>query len=156
MGSDEPSLAASPALSEARANRESVRRAGAELEALVASPALADPSRWGKTVGAGVAALADAFGRHVRATESADGLLAEMVEISPRLAHAAGHIRSDHELLGAEIDNLATACSATGDADAVAAVRGQALDVLRHISEHRHLGVEIVHEAYSVDIEAAD
>ncbi len=35
-------------------------------------------------------------------------------------------------------------------------MRARALDLLRHISEHRHLGVEIVHEAYLVDIEAAD
>ena len=76
--------------------------------------------------------------------------------VAARLAHSAEKLRVDHALLEAEIDGLVTVCVLVPDAAAVSVVRGQALDVLRHISEHRHLGVEIVHEAYSVDIEAAD
>jgi hypothetical protein len=156
MGSDDDTVTTSAALAQARANRASVRRAGVALEGALAAPALAAPGEWGAQVAAEVEELAGAFTRHVAATEAPGGLLAEMVEISPRLAHSAERLRRDHEALMAEIAGLAGAAASVRAAAQVGPVRALALDLLRHISEHRHLGVEIVHEAYCVDIEAAD
>lgn len=156
MGRDEPPVTVSPALDEARVNRATVRRASVDLERALAAPARAEPAHWGAEVGTATAAMSEAFTRHVRATEAPNGLLSEMVELSPRLAHSAELLRKDHQLIAAQIDRLAAAAADVVASVRVDEIRGQALDLLRHISEHRHLGVEIVHEAYCVDIEAAD
>jgi hypothetical protein len=42
------------------------------------------------------------------------------------------------------------------DGAGVGQVRELVLDVLRQIGHHRHLGADLVYQAYNVDIEASD
>lgn len=147
-------------LSRARENRASVRRSSAALEGTLAEASRPDPTQWVKRVARAVHVLGEAVERHITANEAPGGLLADMVEQSPRLAHLAEILRRDHDSLSAEIDRLGAALATLADRavepDEVSEVRARGLALLRHLSEHRHLGVEIVYEAYFVDIEAAD
>lgn len=145
-----------PDLGEVRRNRAGVRRICAELESALAEPSRTDPRHWSEVVSEVVDALASAFRRHVEITESANGLLVEMVAVSPRLSSHADRLRRDHSQILSEIQHLRGRASHLSDAVGVDEVRSRGLDLLRHISEHRHLGAELVNEAYLVDIEAAD
>lgn len=145
-----------PDLGEVRRNRAGVRKICGELEHVLAEPSGADPRGWAEVVARTVDELVAAFRRHVDITESANGLLAEMVSVSPRLASHADRLRRDHSKILSEIQDLRTRVAKTADAEMVNVVRSRTLDLLRHISEHRHLGAEMVHEAYLVDIEAGD
>jgi hypothetical protein len=146
-------------LSQARANRASVRRTSVALEGSLAAASRPDPERWLSGVVDALSDLAAAFERHIVANEAPGGLLSDMVTQSPRLAHQAEALRRDHDSLTAEIDALAAGCGAARerlDGDQVSDIRTRGLSLLHHLSAHRHLGVEIVYEAYFVDIEAAD
>jgi phage shock protein A len=147
-------------LGRARANRASVRRTSSALEGALAEASRPDPTRWLSGVGRALDALDEAFARHIAANEAPGGLLADMVDQSPRLAHLASQLRRDHDALNAEIGafraGIVALSEAEIDTDGVSDIRARGLALLRHLSEHRHLGVEIVYEAYFVDIEAAD
>ena len=147
-------------LHQARQNRASVRRTSAALEGAFAAASRPDPVRWLAGVGDAVADLAAAFERHIVANEAPGGLLADMVAQSPRLAHQAELLRRDHDALTAEISAIAQAVEAAAggpvEVAQVSELRTEGLSLLHHLSSHRHLGVEIVYDAYFVDIEAAD
>lgn len=163
---DEPTAPGDPpasgdhGLSQARENRASVRRTSAALEGALAEASRPDPGHWVKRVAGALSALGEAFDRHIAANEAPGGLLADMVEQSPRLAHLAAWLRRDHDALTTEIAGLGSWLSDLAgrevEPDEVSEVRARGLALLRHLSEHRHQGVEIVYEAYFVDIEAAD
>jgi len=147
-------------LHRARENRASVRRTSSALEGALAVASRPDPGRWMDAVSDAVSDLGAAFERHIVANEAPGGLLADMVAQSPRLVHQAETLRRDHDSLTAEIAGLAAGVRAAAagvvDGDQISEVRTRGLSLLHHLSEHRHLGVEIVYEAYFVDIEAAD
>jgi hypothetical protein len=147
-------------LHQARENRASVRRSSSALEGALAEASRPDPARWLSGVADALADLAAAFERHIVANEAPGGLLSDMVAQSPRLAHQAEALRRDHDSLTAEIAALSAGVKAVAagaiDGDQISDVRSRGLGLLHHLSSHRHLGVEIVYEAYFVDIEAAD
>lgn len=156
MVSDEAVPGRRPDWAQVRSNRASVRQACAALEGAIAEVSRHEPQRWAKGVEEAAGSVERAFARHVAANEADDGLLAEIVAVSPRLAHQAEQLRRDHRAIQAEIDDVVARTRIVGEPGTVDAVRSRSLDLLRHISEHRHMGVELVHEAYLVDIEAAD
>ena len=145
-----------PDLGEVRRNRAGVRKICGQLEHVLAEPSRIDPRGWAEVVSRTLDELVTAYRHHVDITESANGLLAEMVSVSPRLASHADRLRRDHSQILSEIQDLRSRVTKTTDADTVDVMRSKTLDLLRHISEHRHLGAEMVHEAYLVDIEAGD
>jgi hypothetical protein len=97
-------------------------------------------------------ALNAAFDQHVEATERPGGFLDMVVGDSPRLAHACDALRDEHVSLAKQIGELCDTARAEGRPEVV----GQAADVLAALNQHRHRGAELVYEAYSVDIAAAD
>jgi hypothetical protein len=143
-------------LDQARANRASVRTAATTVEGALAMATNPDPVGWGQRVAAAVAELTAAFSRHARANEAPGGLLSEIVARAPWLAHGTDRLRRDHAEILARLGALAQDASSVTDAAAGAAVRTAGLRLLQHLSEHRHLGVDLVQDAYLVDIEAAD
>lgn len=145
----------SEVLAGVRIRRDAIRVALGELERALAGPSTASGSEWARTVGEAAATLRDAFDAHVAQNEGDDGLFADVMERAPRLAHRVADLQKDHDAishsLGALIDDL----SAT-TAPAVEEIRREAVDVMAQVVRHRHLGSELVYEAYVVDIEAAD
>jgi hypothetical protein len=99
---------------------------------------------------AAIARLTEAWANHVAVTEGDDGLLADVVEEAPNLAHRVETLRTEH----AEILELLRACASPGTAGAP---HRPAIDaLLAAIDRHRHRGAEVVYDAFNVDIATAD
>jgi hypothetical protein len=126
------------------------------LEEALATPAGAGAEAWAAGTGSALTALQDAVERHITATEADDGLLAEVVSVAPRLAHRVDDLRDDHLRLRADLAALAPQVSGVTGADDVSAARDASIGVLARLVRHRHLGAELVYDAFNVDINAAD
>jgi hypothetical protein len=129
-----------------------------EVEGAVAAAASGRLEEWVSNLASRLEDLRTAFRRHVELTESPTGFLAEIVSDAPRLAHAVGQLRVEHEVIGAGIDEALVSVRSAVRADdgSVSEAREKVLDVLRQLVRHRHRGADVVYEAYSVDIEGGD
>jgi hypothetical protein len=130
-----------------------VRRHRAELletmhavERALAAPA-AEPG-WRPAVTARLGALQSAFAEHMRLTEGAEGLYAELLEHSPRLAYRVRGLVREHAALAVGIDAVCTRMGSAAPDD----MRGWASNLLRDLSRHRQRGADLVYEAYATDI----
>jgi hypothetical protein len=154
--------ASSPAylrrIEQARQQRAGVRAASDRLERAVASPASERTKEWCSVFSARLSDLGTAFRHHVEVTEAHDGLFAEIIETAPRLAHRTEELRQDHREIEAAIDEAVVKLAPTANPDhtSVDNACDAALDLFTRISHHRHLGAELVYDAYHIDIEAAD
>jgi hypothetical protein len=144
------------AFERSRQKRRGVRQASADLEEALARPASQDPQGWSTGTADSLALLATAFELHVQQSEGAEGLLAEIVEVSPRCAPAVEQIKRDHREIVAELHDLEPAARRSAEVSRIADVREHALGVLQAIARHRQRGADLIYEAYSVDIEAGD
>ena len=122
----------------------------------LARPAGRDPRRWSADTAARLHQLVEAFGHHVLQSEGPEGLLGQIVQVAPRLAHAVEQVKQDHQALLDEIDRLETASKDVDDAGDIQKVREEALRLLQGISAHRQRGADLIYEAYSVDVEGGD
>ena len=146
---------ASIAFEAAQAHRAGLRRAMDATEAALAAPAAGRPVDWAAGVGTALDTLQVAFESHVATTESPDGILDEIVRLSPRLTNPVGGLRRDHgelgELLHEQITALRTAPGAP-DAEWIDARREAVLQLLGRLARHRQHGADLTYEAYGVDI----
>lgn len=144
----------SDALQRAREHRAGLRVAIGRVERSLASAAAGRAAAWSADLRIELDNLGNALDQHIAITESPEGLLADIVEAAPRLAHRVERARKDHVALRGL---LALANQELGDDDEhVAASRDRAVDLLTALVRHRHLGADLVYEAYNVDIEALD
>jgi len=144
------------AFERSREKRRGVRQASADLEEALARPASQDAQDWSTSTADCLALLATAFELHAQQSESPDGLLAEIVEVSPRCAPAVGQIKRDHRDILADLRDLEVRTRRSADVSQIKGVREQALGLLQAIARHRQRGADLIYEAYSVDIEAGD
>lgn len=150
------------ALGEARERRAGLRSALGDVERSLASPAAGRPDAWMKSLRSDLQRLSDALDLHITSSEARGGLLDDILESEPRLAHKVERARKEHEELRYRMDRVLDAVSdekdaaKPGDATTIKAAREQVVEVLAGIVRHRHLGADLVYEAYSVDIEAGD
>jgi hypothetical protein len=93
-------------------------------------------------------ALRDAFAVHMRVTEGAEGLYAELLQHAPRLAAGVRKLVRDHEILAHRIDQL---CARARDGDP-RRLRERTAELLRDLGRHRQRGADLVYEAYHTDI----
>jgi hypothetical protein len=126
------------------------------LEKTVAGPASAED--WLDQVETGLSELRQALDAHIAEVEGPDGLLAEIVEVAPRLSGQTDDLREDHmELLGAWLRAEATVRAARGDGtDLRALIRRRVVNLIGRLTLHRQAGSDLVFEAYNVDIAASD
>lgn len=144
----------SDSLEQARVQRAGLRSAIGKVERALSAPATGRTDVWAKEVIAELQDLAGALDRHITVTESPDGLLSDIVEAAPRLAHRVEQAKSDHVQLR---DRVSTAMEAlSGATESVDNARDRVVELLTGLVRHRHLGADLVYEAYNVDIEAAD
>jgi hypothetical protein len=143
----------SQAVHDAKAARKHVRDCMIDLERVLTAPVGADEAAWWDRMLVPLAALREAFGRHIAVTEAPDGVLDEIVGLAPRLAHARDHLRRDHIEIAAALDSL---CTPALPAGGVAAAREAGLDILGRLSRHRHRGADFVYDAYDFDIGGGD
>lgn len=140
---------------QARTNRAGLRAAMGEVERSLASPAVGRVQAWVKTVRQDLERLSEALENHISASEAPGGMLEDVVQAAPRLAHRAERARRDHTELRYRLEAALKALP-VGDEGDTHACREQVVEVLAGIVRHRHLGADLVYEAFSVDIEAAD
>ena len=143
-------------LEEAKQQRRGLRSAMADLEGALAAAAPGGAAAWGNAVRTTLDHLRAAVDRHVAVTEGAGGLFAEIVERAPRLTPRVDRLRLDHVELAEECASLAERLDGVVGDDSVAQVRDGGVALLTHLVRHRHLGADLVYEAYNVDIDASD
>jgi hypothetical protein len=149
--------ATTSALQAAKGQRLSLRRAIGGLEqALTQTPAAADgdqPGAWLEHLGGALTHLDEVFAVHVQVTEGAGGLYDEIVENAPRLANRVKRFRREHADIGGAIRRgIAESKVAGRDAGEVEALRDHAVRLLADLVRHRKRGLDLVYEAYHVDI----
>jgi hypothetical protein len=141
-------------LHEARTHRAGVRDAIGRVERSLASPAASRFEAWSKELADELDDLDAALELHIATTEAPGGLLDEVLHEVPRLAHRVAVLRDDHQALRSLLVDARNALPHS--ADEVPAARDHALALLDAVSRHRHLGADLVYEAYNVDMEGGD
>jgi hypothetical protein len=148
--------ASTSALQAAKGQRLSLRRAIAGLEqALTPATAAADDETgaWLDRLGGALAHLDEVFAVHVRVTEATGGLYEEILENAPRLASRVKRFRREHaDLTGAIRRGIAETQAAGREPGEVEALRDHAVRLLADLVRHRKRGLDLVYEAYHVDI----
>jgi hypothetical protein len=154
--------ATTSALQAAKGQRLSLRRAIGGLEqALTQTPAtfgVEETGAWLDRLGGALDHLDEVFAVHVQVTEGAGGLYEEIVENAPRMANRVKRFRREHADIGAAIQRgiadakVAGARLSEHDAGELEALRDHAVRLLADLVRHRKRGLDLVYEAYHVDI----
>ncbi|HEX6146112.1 MAG TPA: hypothetical protein VF083_04990, partial [Acidimicrobiia bacterium] len=133
-------------LSRAQDRRRLLAEEMRHLEKVVAGPASAED--WLDQVETGLSDLRQALDAHIAEVEGPDGLLAEIVEMAPRLAAQTDGLREDHmEILGAWLRAEATVRAARGDGgDLRALIRRRVVNLIGRLTLHRQAGSDLVFE----------
>jgi len=157
--------ATTSALHAAAGQRLSLRRAIDGLERALtlfpATPEGDETGAWLDSLGGALTHLDEVFAIHVQVTEGAGGLYEEIVENAPRLANRVKRFRREHVDIAAAIQRgVAEAKVASArlaerearDAGEVEALHDRAVRLLADLVRHGKRGLDLVYEAYHVDI----
>jgi hypothetical protein len=145
--------ASTSALEAAKGQRLSLRRAIAGLEEALAAAEDADgldglPGR----LGPALERLQEVFAVHVEVTEGPGGLYQEILENAPRLANRVARFRREHVEIGEGIRRGIASSAAATDPGSVRALRDHSVRLFADLVRHRKRGLDLVYEAYHVDI----
>lgn len=144
-------------LEQARKHRAGLRMAIGQVERSLSTAAHGRVGAWSADLRDELTALSTALDQHIELTEAADGLLADIATSTPRLAHRVQKAREDHVVLRAAVARALQGLPPGDGGDAgVAPARDRVVELLTALVHHRHLGADLVYEAYNVDIEASD
>ena len=126
------------------------------VERAIATPAGDDAEAWAAALAAPVDNLQEVLAEHVSGTEGEEGLFEQMRADAPHLLPHLEQLQKEHAPLVEGTQHLALSLPNVHDDDGVDLVRMHALDLLRHLLEHRHRGAELVYDAYAIDVSPAD
>jgi hypothetical protein len=147
--------ASTSALEAAKGQRLSLRRAIAELEEALAAPDDPDGLGGNDSLGARLAPalehLREVFAVHIQVTEAPGGLYQEIMENAPRLANRVTRFRREHAEITEGIGRGLAECAAATP-EAAAALRDRSVRLFADLVRHRKRGLDLVYEAYHVDI----
>lgn len=144
-------------LEQARKHRAGLRVAIGQVERSLAGAANGRVAAWSADLRADLTSLSEALDQHIELTEAPDGLLSDIATSTPRLARRVQKAREDHVVLRAAAARAIEVLPPGDGGDAgVASARDRVVELLTALVRHRHLGADLVYDAYSVDIEAAD
>jgi hypothetical protein len=145
--------ATTSALEAAKGQRLSLRRAIAGLEeALAASEDPDGLSALPGRLAPALERLQEVFAVHVEVTEAPGGLYQEILENAPRLANRVTRFRREHAEITEGIRRDLAACATATDPEAAHALRDLSVRLFADLVRHRKRGLELVYEAYHVDI----
>lgn len=148
--------ASTSALEAAKGQRLSLRRAIAGLEEALATPD--DPDGLGGQDGLptrlipALERLQEVFAVHVEVTEAPGGLYQEILENAPRLANRVTRFRREHTDITEAIRRGLAECAEADGPDAVQTLRDHSVRLFADLVRHRKRGLDMVYEAYHVDI----
>jgi hypothetical protein len=141
------------ALHAAKSQRLSLRRAINDLEDALARPATEGDAEWLHRLGAALDHLGEVWTIHVQVTEGPGGLYQEILENAPRLANRVGRLRREHAELAEGIRSGVAAVGAGGPGDGgLDGLRDRLVRLFADLTRHRKRGLDLVYEAYHVDI----
>lgn len=136
----------------ARIRRLALHEAMEQLEWSIARASQADD--WRERVTEALDGLQVALEAHIVEVEAPDGLLAEILDMSPRFAAEIEEIIKEHADLTAEWQ--AADAAAQDPAADTGHVRRLIITLLGGIAEHRQRGADLAFDAYNVDIGASE
>jgi hypothetical protein len=148
--------ASTSALEAAKGQRLSLRRAIAGLEEALAAPE--DPDGLGGQDGLAprlvpaLERLQEVFAVHIEVTEAPGGLYQEILDNAPRLANRVTRFRREHTEITEGIRRGLAECAGATDPDALQALRDHTVRLFADLVRHRKRGLDLVYEAYHVDI----
>jgi hypothetical protein len=145
--------ATTSALEAAKGQRLSLRRAIAGLEEALAASEDPDGLRaLPDRLAPALERLQEVFAVHVEVTEAPGGLYQEILENAPRLANRVTRFRREHAEITEGIRRDLAACATAGDPEAAQALRDHSVRLFADLVRHRKRGLDLVYEAYHVDI----
>lgn len=133
-----------------RAERSSIRRACARIQALLTDAVISGAAPVSEDLTPAIGALVDRWTRHVRLAEAPDGLLEQIVTDSPRLSNRVARLSAEHAVVTTELRSAQELLAAAQpDLAGVQRLLGWAIDA---IEGHRRRGNAVIYDAYHVDI----
>jgi hypothetical protein len=145
--------ATTSALEAAKGQRLSLRRAIAGLEEVLAASEDPDGLRaLPDRLAPALERLQEVFAVHVEVTEAPGGLYQEILENAPRLANRVTRFRREHAEITEGIQRDLAACATVADPEAAQALRDHGVRLFADLVRHRKRGLDLVYEAYHVDI----
>ena len=145
--------ASTSALEAAKGQRLSLRRAIAGLEEALAASEGPDGLRTlPDRLAAALERLQEVFAVHVEVTEAPGGLYQEIIENAPRLANRVTRFRREHAEITEGIRRGLAQCATATTPEATTALRDRSVRLFADLVRHRKRGLDLVYEAYHVDI----
>jgi hypothetical protein len=142
------------ALDAAKGQRLSLRWAIGQLEDALTQPSLGRTADWAAGLSPVLEHLKEVFSVHVEVTEGPGGLYEEIIENAPRLANRIERFTREHASIVHQLDQAMArvrlvAGSGVGAADDL---RDALVRLFADLVRHRKRGLDLVYEAYHVDI----
>ena len=132
--------------------REALRVAMSDLERAIAAPVPGRTDLWRTNLMSALEHLDRALTAHVDGNECADGLFEQVLLEAPRLARTVERLRKDHAEMSTTVTEMkARVTGQGGDALDGESLREAGLALLDQIARHRHMGADLLYEAYTVD-----
>jgi hypothetical protein len=148
--------ASTGALEAAKGPRLSLRRALADFEDALAAPSPGQTGDWASRLTAVLEHVRSVWAVHVEVTEGPGGLYEEIMENTPRLANMIDRFRREHATIAGNLDAALARLQAVPDGDGSAtadeALRTRLVQLFADLVRHRKRGLDLVYEAYHVDI----
>jgi hypothetical protein len=145
--------ASTSALEAAKGQRLSLRRAIAGLEGALAASEDPDGLRaLPERLAPALERLQEVFAVHIEVTEAPGGLYQEILENAPRLANRVTRFRREHAEITEGIRRDLADCATAADPEAAQALRDHSVRLFADLVRHRKRGLDLVYEAYHVDI----
>jgi hypothetical protein len=142
------------ALDAAKGQRLSLRRAIGQLEDALTQPSLGRTADWAAGLSPVLEHLKEVFSVHVEVTEGPDGLYEEIIENAPRLANRIERFTREHASIIHQLDQATAQVRLVAGSGVVAAddLRDALVRLFADLVRHRKRGLDLVYEAYHVDI----
>jgi hypothetical protein len=142
------------ALEAAKGQRLSLRRAIGQLEEGLTEPAVGRAKDWAANLAPVLDDLKTVFSVHVEVTEGPGGLYEEIMENAPRLANKIDRFTREHASITHQLDQAMASVRLIQGQDATASddLRDALVRLFADLVRHRRRGVDLVYEAYHVDI----
>lgn len=141
-----------------RRRRAGLRRAMLDLEQAASGAGAGRETAWLDDVHARLDEVSARFDSHIEGTEGEDGLYAEVLAASPRLANAVTRLRAEHDEICAAISALRAEVEPLGGepgadvTEHLADARESINRLINRLVRHRQQGADLVFQAYALDI----
>lgn len=125
------------------------------VEEAISGPASGREEKWRAGVLQALRDLDGKISEHIESTESPDGVLAQIMEEAPRLAHKIQRLQDEHPVMQEKTRALIARLESEALSDegwSVAEARDETQRLLGLLVKHRQLGADVIWEAYNLDI----